>query len=149
MALNIRLATADDISCLNAIELAAGRIFPAGRLPSPDQVHPVAELQAAQHNNLLLVAEVQQQPHDWVIVGFAVAEHHPPNLHLAEISVHPDHGGKGIGRAMLNCVLHMAAELKCTGTSLTTFSDIQWNAPFYASAGFQVVPDADHTPVMK
>ena len=62
------------------------------------------------------------------------------HAHLAQISVHPDHGRRGVGRALLEAAAERAA-LKGHGSlTLTTYADLPWNGPFYARHGFVEVP---------
>lgn len=69
-------------------------------------------------------------------VGFAVARPVAGWLHLAELSVDPSHGRKGLGRGLAAAVIARAAEAGHAGVSLTTFRDVPFNAPFYAGLGF-------------
>lgn len=69
-------------------------------------------------------------------VGFAVARSVAGWLHLAELSVDPAHGRKGLGRALVTAVISRAAGAGLAGVSLTTFRDVPFNAPFYAAMGF-------------
>jgi N-acetylglutamate synthase-like GNAT family acetyltransferase len=55
------------------------------------------------------------------------------------MSVRREVQGRGIGRALLSAILESALEAGCTAATLTTFRDVPWNAPFYASMGFQEV----------
>lgn len=56
--------------------------------------------------------------------------------HLEQLSVHPDHGGQGIGRALLRAGCEWAALQGYREITLATYGDIPWNGPFYASEGF-------------
>ena len=132
----IRPGTRDDVALLGDIERAAGRLFPAGRIPDPEHAHPLHLLEQAADSELLLIAEADGQ-----VVGFGVCSLAGDRLHLDELSVHPDHGRRGYGRALVQRVIEMAASRGLEGVSLTTFADIPWNAPFYASMGFEPVPE--------
>ena len=61
----IRLGTRDDVALLGHIERAAGRLFPEGRIPDPDNVYPPHLLIQAADESLLLVVESEGQ-----VVGF-------------------------------------------------------------------------------
>lgn len=76
-------------------------------------------------------------------VGFAAAKPVDAFLHLAELSVDPDHGRKGLGRALVAAVDGLARERGLAGVTLTTFRDVPFNAPFYAGLGFAELPLAD------
>lgn len=73
-------------------------------------------------------------------VGFAVAGEASGFLHLRELSVDPEHGRKGLGRALVRAVHDAARAAGLAGTSLTTFRDVPFNAPFYARLGFVELP---------
>lgn len=73
-------------------------------------------------------------------VGFAAATPLDGFLHLAELSVDPDHGRIGIGRALVEAVAALAGRRGLPGVTLTTFRDIPFNAPFYARLGFLEMP---------
>lgn len=134
----IRIAELADVPGLGAIERAAGRLFPASRIPDPDGSYPIPLLEAAVAAGLLFVAEM-----DASVVGFAACRETGPRLHLDELSVHPDHGRQGLGRRLVEKVIAASARRELTGVSLTTFSDIAWNGPFYASMGFETLSDSD------
>jgi GNAT superfamily N-acetyltransferase len=69
-------------------------------------------------------------------VGFAHVVDMESHAHLDQISVHPDHGRRGVGTALLEAAAERAA-LKGHGSlTLTTYADLPWNAPFYARHGF-------------
>ena len=56
--------------------------------------------------------------------------------HLEQLSVHPDHGGRGIGRALLRAGCDWAGAHGYPELTLATYRDVPWNGPFYASEGF-------------
>ena len=57
-------------------------------------------------------------------------------MHLAELSVDPAHGQRGLGNALVSKLIEQAAKMSAKGVSLTTFRDVPFNAPFYAKMGF-------------
>ena len=128
----LRRAVRADLPHLGAIEKAAGAMFPVERVPDPSQTLSLEDLEQSCAEDALLVAEA-----DGVLLGFAVCyEEEDIYLHLEELSVHPDHGRQGIGRALLMEVVALAQSMQLAAVTLTTFSDIAWNGPFYRSAGF-------------
>jgi GNAT superfamily N-acetyltransferase len=138
----IVLARPYDVPALPAIERAAARLF-EGLVPESlmEETSDVAELAAAQAAGLLWVALVDDVP-----VGFAhlvLREDGVP--HLEEIDVHPAHGRRGIGAALVRAVLAWAAESGHREVTLTTFRDVAWNAPFYTRLGFAIV-EREHWP---
>ena len=60
--------------------------------------------------------------------------------HLEEIDVHPDHGRRGVGTALMRTVCEWVALSGYSEITLTTFRLVPWNMPFYARLGFEEVP---------
>lgn len=127
-----------ELAQLPAIEAAAATLFPPGRLPEPNLVMTDAQFLAALKEDRLLVARVQDRP-----VGYAMCAPQGRALHLQEVSVHPDFGRRGIGRRLVLAVLENAAADGFDTVTLTTFSDLRWNAPFYEQLGFRVIADLE------
>ena len=140
----IRLATQDDLPLLPPIERAAGQLFPPERLPDPNATLTLDELQHSLHQGLLLVAETVG-----LIAGFAASYEADGTLHLQELSVHPDFARQGIGRALLEASIQLGAQRKLGATTLTTFTDFPWNAPFYRTAGFTACAEGSLSPHLK
>jgi GNAT superfamily N-acetyltransferase len=129
----IAIARPEDVPALAAIEIAAAELF-RGHVPdllfseSTDE----RELRAAQQAALLWVVLAADAP-----VGFALLEAVTERwLHLEEMDVHPQHGRRGIGAALLDRVCECAAARGYSELTLTTFRDVPWNMPFYSRHGF-------------
>ena len=116
----------DELTLLPDLEAAADTVFePLGIGPLPGPGTP-AEFAAA------LVVLVAGDP----AVGLCRIDDVGGGAHLEQLSVHPDHGGQGIGRALLRAGCDWAVANGYDEITLATYSDIPWNAPFYASEGF-------------
>ncbi|MBB2920832.1 GNAT family N-acetyltransferase [Cupriavidus alkaliphilus] len=141
----IRLATAGDLPSLAAIELAAAAMFPDGDLPALLRLvsTPDSALAAAQREQRLWVAERGGQ-----LAGFALASRNGECGYLDEMDVHPDHGRRGIGRALVGTVQGWARAGGLRSLNLTTFAHLPWNAPFYASMGFRRLEDSELCPLL-
>jgi len=131
-----------------AIELAAARLYldradELGLTPAMlERVNSAENFASAQQASLLWVAvTAEDEP-----VGFALLCEIDGALHLDELDVHPAHGRRGIGAALLARVCQMAAAAARPGVTLSTFRDVPWNAPFYARHGFRVLADDELTP---
>lgn len=142
--MRIRLATPDDLTALPDIERAAGVAFRAIGMPeiADDEPPPLAEL-----------AGYQQAGRAWVTVaengrpvGYLLADPVDGNLHIEQVSVHPDYARRGLGRALLDHAASHAAASGLPALTLTTFTDVPWNAPYYERCGFRRLPDAELTP---
>ena len=102
----IELARDGDLVSLAAIETAATALFEGWRVEAAvhADVTSIEELRDAQQAGLLWVARAAEgQP-----VGFALVELAGGQPHLEEIDVHPAHGRRGIGTALVEAVLSWA-----------------------------------------
>ncbi len=81
-------------------------------------------------------------------VGFALAIELDGRLHLEEMDVHPAHGRRGLGSALIGAVC-AAARRRGQEVTLSTFREVPWNAPFYAQLGFRQLEDAELTPGLR
>lgn len=95
--------------------------------------HPAAEC---------LVAHVDDQT-----VGYALFFHNystflgQKGLYLEDLYMHPDHRGKGLGKAMLRSLAGLAVTRGCARFE---WSVLDWNQPaidFYEAAGAVVMPE--------
>jgi GNAT superfamily N-acetyltransferase len=124
----IRSVRPDELTLLPDLEAAADTMFEPlgiGPLPGPGTVE---EFAAA-----LIVLVAGDPP-----VGLCRIDGIGPTgvAHLEQLSVHPDHAGRGIGRTLLRAGCGWAAEQGYREITLATYRDIPWNGPFYASEGF-------------
>jgi ribosomal protein S18 acetylase RimI-like enzyme len=125
----IRPARADELPLLQDIERAAGQPFADIGMTAIAEFEPpsLATLQEYQRDGRAWVAGAPPQ-------AYLLAMWVDGNLHIEQVSVHPAHAGRGIGRALIE---HVAASAG-TAVTLTTFADVPWNAPTtsgWASAG--------------
>jgi len=137
---SIVAASPEHVPFLPAIERSAASLFgdsvPAALL---EVTTPVSVLIAAQREGMLWVAlGPDDEP-----VGFARAEASDARVHVAELDVHPAHGRRGVGTALVRAVEEWARSGSSTEITLTTYRDVPWNAPFYLGLGFEVVPESD------
>jgi GNAT superfamily N-acetyltransferase len=122
----IRTATPGDLAGLPDLEARSDTLFASvsiGPLPAPA---PVSVLEAA------LVVLVAGEP----VQGFARIDALNGGAHLEQLSVDPDHGRLGIGRALVQAACQWAREHGYRELTLATYRDVPWNGPFYASEGF-------------
>lgn len=129
------------MALLNDIELAAATLFPKNSLPEHvlSETLPIDILFAAKEKGLLWVAtDTDDSP-----VGYILFQIIDNIALLAQVDVHPKHGQKGLGTALIT---HGIKQIKKYGVSdlyLTTFSDIKWNAPFYKKLGFSILKNTE------
>jgi GNAT superfamily N-acetyltransferase len=131
----------DELAALPAIEVAAARVFPPRRLPAGagDPMLALAFYEEVARSKRLWVARCLEPR---TPVGFAAATLLDGSAHLHELDVLPDHARRGLGRALVQEVTDWAQASGFAGVTLTTFRDLRWNAPFYASLGFEQLPVA-------
>lgn len=143
----IRLAQPADLPQLGAIERTAAVLFAQAGWDDSllDDCTPLDDLAAAQAESRLWVAvDATNQP-----VGLALAAIAAGSAHLCELDVHPDHMRRGIGRALIETVCDWARAARHRTLTLTTESDLAWNAPYYARLGFTMVPLDQLTPAQR
>lgn len=137
-------ARVDELAALPGIEDAAGVIF-----PKEDQQESVGGglspefFLASATAGQLWVARTIAAPQP---VGFAAATIVDACAHLHEIDVLPAHGRRGLGRALVGYVIEWARRSGYPSVTLTTFRHIAFNGPFYRSAGFVELADAELDP---
>lgn len=127
----IRDCQYDELSQLPIIETAADAVFPTGRVPI-DETTALSELQRALAASLLLVSTVHEQ-----VVGFIAGLPCGTTAHLRTLAVHPQHGRRGIGTALVRGLVMRAEQGGYRDVTLTTFADLAFNAPFYERLGFR------------
>lgn len=145
-AYTVRRARASDVAILPEIERAAGRAFASVGMAAIADAEPTgaeAHALACRESRLLVVADENDAP-----VGFALFERLGECTHLEELSVHPDHGRRGLGRRLLEAVCDAAREAGERSVTLTTFREVPWNAPFYARAGFRTLDPDQLSPAL-
>lgn len=132
----IRLASLADLPTLRDIERAAGAPFrDLGMAAIADDDPPtVAELTAFQQDGRAWVWVEHGVP-----VAYLLAAVVDGNAHIEQVSVHPRHFGRRIGRALIDDLDGWAGERGLAGLTLTTFAEVPWNAPYYTRLGFRVL----------
>jgi GNAT superfamily N-acetyltransferase len=129
------------------VERAAATLFAPEDL-SPEQreqITPECDFEAAAREGRLWVALTDEGN----AVGFALATELDGDAHLLELDVHPAHGRKGIGAALVRRVVAWARARRLPAVTLTTFRHLPWNAPFYRRLGFRILSAHEHTPALK
>jgi GNAT superfamily N-acetyltransferase len=130
---DIRVARPDELPDLAPLEAAADTRFDAlgiGPLPGPGSVADFA--------GALVVLVAGEPPQ-----GLARIDALAGGAHLEQLSVHPDHGGQGVGRALLRAAVDWTTAHGYPELTLATYRDVAWNGPFYASEGFVEVGPVD------
>jgi len=122
----IRPVRPDELPLLPPLEAAADTLFePLGIGPLPGPSTP-------QQFGAALVVLVAGEPP----VGLCRIDAVGDLAHLEQLSVHPDHTRRGLGRSLLRAAVEWAASHGYDELTLCTYRDVAWNGPFYASEGF-------------
>ena len=118
----------EDVECdlLVEIDERADSLFRGAGMNLPTIPFPIDDLRES------LVVLVAGRPP----VGFARIDEVDGLAHLQEIAVVPEQMRRGIGSALLEASCEWARHAGYGAITLTTFADVAWNGPFYASRGF-------------
>ena len=145
--ITIRLADTRDLPHLPAIERSAAQAF----LGTPHawcaaaEVMPEAEYLPLLEGDAVWVAE-----NHGVLAGFVTTEIEGDQFHVWELAVHTDHQRKGVGKALLATCVEAAREEECRYLTLSTFTNVEFNEPYYRKLGWRIEtnPSAWLTAVM-
>lgn len=145
MIYEIRQARPDDFHHFGAIERAASALFAGAGLPEIASHEPtdIEFIEAAARAGAVFIVTGDNEPH-----GFILAAPLDRHLHIYELSVHPAHGKRGLGRRLVEAVCTHAREKGFAAVTLSTFRDIPWNGPFYTSCGFRELRRHEWTPAL-
>jgi GNAT superfamily N-acetyltransferase len=141
---SIRSPRVEDLPVLQQIEQNAAKLFaqtPYAFIADGESL-PIEVLQTHLDRGTMWVAVTDRD----LPVGFAIASVVDGTAYLQEIDVDPAYGKQGIGRKLVETVCLWTKEHNYSITSLSTFIDIPWNAPFYAKLGFEIVDESKLTP---
>jgi len=125
----LRPAGPDDATALASIAAAAfARYIPRiGRPPAP---------MLADYTQVLATAEVWIAEDDGHPAGFAAIVEHDGHLLLEPLAVHPDHQGRGLGRALLDHVEDTARDRHLAQVRLYTHETMTENIALYRARGY-------------
>lgn len=143
----IRPAREDDLPALQDIERAAGKIFAdIGMVAVAEDEPPSLEtLRAFQRNGRAWVhTDAADHP-----VAYLIAELVDGNAHVEQVSVHPDFAHQRIGDGLIEHLAGWATERGVTALTLTTFTEVEWNGPYYERCGFRRLSEAEVTPGLR
>ncbi|GAA2308943.1 GNAT family N-acetyltransferase [Glycomyces scopariae] len=144
--MRIRAVTEADLPLLQDIERAAGECFRTVGMAAVADDEPLTlkELDDYRRTGLAWVAAEDGTP-----VAYLIAEPVDDALHIEQVSVHPDRSRLGIGRALIDHAASRAAAAGFAALTLTTFTEVPWNAPYYARLGFAALDEAALTPGLR
>lgn len=129
----IRPARAADIGHLQEVENAADVLLTGALHPTEWEPAPHGSERAATSGFVLVAAGSAAGS---VPVGFVHVREAGALAHLEQLSVLPEHGRQGVGRALVEAAKHEALTRGHQRITLRTYADLPWNAPSYSSCGF-------------
>jgi GNAT superfamily N-acetyltransferase len=139
--IRLRPAASSDLPQMLAVEVEAAKLFPTSVLPETvGRSGSLEKLQTAVASGLAWVAEAEQN----LVVGFLASQIFDTSLHIVEMDVLPTHGRRGIGALLLKHAATQCKVLALRETTLTTFSTVPWNGPFYSKQGFEPLQDTSN-----
>ncbi|KAA3452265.1 GNAT family N-acetyltransferase [Mesorhizobium sp. SARCC-RB16n] len=139
--ITIRIAQEADADALPDIEQSAGEAY--------REIAELAWIADDDNQTIERHRELVAKGTCWVAVeqddgpvAFLSAEIQDDTLHIWELAVRLERQRSGIGRALLENAITNAKERHVAAITLTTFRDVNWNAPFYRTLGFLMLDDA-------
>jgi GNAT superfamily N-acetyltransferase len=145
--MSIRLAREEELPGLRQIEVAAGRLFAAIGMTAVagDEAPSLEVFRGYQRDGRAWVdTDDDNRP-----VAFLLADWVDGNVHIEQVSVHPDVAGKRIGAGLIEHVAAWARERSAPALTLTTFAEVVWNAPYYERCGFRRMSPDEETPGLR
>jgi GNAT superfamily N-acetyltransferase len=144
---SIRAARPDDLAVLVEIERAAGETFRSlgMDLVADDDPGSVEELTPyADDGRAFVSVDAADRP-----VAYLLLDVVDGAAHVEQVSVHPDHARKGIGRALLERAASWASAHGLRALTLTTYVEVPWNGPYYERLGFRYLATDEETPGLR
>ncbi|HEY9473317.1 MAG TPA: GNAT family N-acetyltransferase [Mycobacteriales bacterium] len=145
--MRIRASSVEELPILQEIERAAGECFRDIGMPEVADDEPLAveELLSYQRADRCWVAVEGADR----LVAYLIAGLVDRNMHVEQVSVHPDSARRGVGRSLLEHVAGRAVAAGLPALTLTTFTLVPWNAPYYQRCGFRRLDGAELTPGLR
>lgn len=137
----VRVADTDDVPSIRDLERRAGEPFRSVGLDvvADDEPPGVVELTDAVTARRVLVVDDASGPAQlaaWLWVGTADGD-----LLIEQVSVNPAHRGRRLGAALVSLAVDHARRRGFPAVSLTSYTDVPWNGPWYRRLGFRPVAE--------
>jgi GNAT superfamily N-acetyltransferase len=143
---SVRRAHAAELEDLRAIEIAAGAPFrDLGMDAIADDTPPsTVVLHGGLERDGLWVLEVDDAP-----VAYLLDDVVDGHAHVEQVSVDPAHAGHGYGRRLVEHLAGRARDAGRGALTLTTFTEVPWNGPYYVRLGFRALADDELGPGLR
>jgi GNAT superfamily N-acetyltransferase len=79
-------------------------------------------------------------------IAYILLEPLDGRLFVDQVTVSPESAGQRLGAQLFDFAQEHASDFGVNGLSLTTFQDVDWNAPYYTRLGFEIVAERDLAP---
>jgi GNAT superfamily N-acetyltransferase len=142
----VRPARTDELPDLQAIEVAAGAPFrDIGMDAVADDAPPstVVLREALERGGLWVLDE------EGAAVAYLIDDVVDGEAHLEQVSVHPSHARRGLGAQLIEHLVERARAAGHRAVTLTTFTQVPWNGPYYARLGFRSLADDELGPGLR
>ncbi|MEV0279250.1 GNAT family N-acetyltransferase [Streptomyces sp. NPDC050610] len=143
----IRPCAADELSVLQDIERAGGLAFHDIGMPeiADDAPPSLTDLAGYQEGGRAWVAlDADGRPRAYLLADVVDGA-----AHIEQVTVHPDLARRGVGRALIEHLAQWAVGRGLRALTLTTFTEVPWNAPYYERCGFRALADGELTPGLR
>jgi GNAT superfamily N-acetyltransferase len=144
---SLRPARADDLAALVEIELAAGVAFRGLGMDAvaDDDPGSVEDLTSyAEDGRAFVAANAADRP-----IGYLLLDLVDGAAHIEQVTVHPNHARQRIGRALIERAELWARSHGLDALTLTTYSEVPWNGPYYERLGFAYLTSEQVTPELR
>lgn len=138
----VRHAILSDVAQFADVEISACALFRA--IPDLAWIAGSEPTSEQEHVTLMKSGTVWAALDDTnLVAGFLLAEVGGSDLHICELAVHSVHQRRGVGARLIDAAALHARQNGLSALTLTTFTNVPWNAPYYARLGFVAVDEAD------
>ncbi|MFF0063113.1 GNAT family N-acetyltransferase [Streptomyces sp. NPDC005279] len=141
--MRIRPAALAELPLLQDIERAAGEPFRSlGMAAIADDEPPALDLldRYRRRGRAWVSADGEGRP-----LAYLISDEVDGAAHIEQVSVHPDAARRGLGSALIDHLATCAVADGLTALTLTTFTEVPWNAPYYTRLGFRTLGENELT----
>ena len=142
--MRVRPARREELAALVEIERAAGETFRAlgMELVADDDPGSVEDLAPyADGGRALVAVGADDRP-----VGYLLIDVVDAAAHIEQVSVHPHQARRGIGSELIDEAASWARAQGLRALTLTTYTEVPWNGPYYERLGFRYLGADEETP---
>lgn len=135
MSSGIRPAHRGDITAVQEIERRAGEVFRTVGMDAVADDEPPGSAELTRYidgGRAWVAVDPQDRPVAYILVDRLDGE-----AHIAQVSVDPGSARRRLGAMLIEHVDGWARAEGLGALTLTTFTSVPWNAPYYARLGFR------------